>query len=365
MPPTGHKRRSEASSAPTADSSAGSQALSTSNLQDIHSALWTNRLRIEDKVAKQSWPQVVFLAKQLRTRQRNSEMDERSQELALQDRDYYAFTNERTFVAEMWRHMHGDHRNKRTSEEADSVIADAQWTTEAWQVDHLGARWDIDFRYESIPRLENVTPALAKFLESNPRIKNPKPDLAYGIRYGAFTTLQQDIIHTYPRYTEVSPGLCFPFFAAEFKGSQGSMEEADLQACRSGAAMVNGIRELYKEAGREKKDAGADEDSFAFTLALIPQFANLYVHWAEVAPGSQTIYHMHQINTYSLKIATHYQDIRHDLNNILDWGLDKRLNQLKDIVDVIAEGLSRKKQKMDTQSSQQGNDEMDQGITAA
>lgn len=315
--------------------SAGSAKLSTKALQGLKDALADNRLIIKDTEASQKYPEVIDFASKFIKHKRHSEMDEMSQRAAVVERDYNAFRNEATFVHEMWQFMHKDRRDKRISGDPDSDIVSEDWTTEMWSIAHLGASWDLDFKPDSIPHLENTDIMIIKLLDVSPRIKNPKPDLAYGIKFSAFTRTELDVIRLYQQYSQISPGISFPFFAAEFKGGNGTMGEAILQACRSGAAMVNAIRELYKVAGLEKKDAGADTQSFVFTMALDTTNVNMYVNWAEVIPGKPTIYHMHLIGAYHLEIASAFQSLRHDLNNILDWGLSERLKQLKTTLNTI------------------------------
>ncbi len=340
----------------------GSITLSAKGFQDLSAALWSNRLWIDDSAAKEKYPAVFQFATNLIKRKRHSDMDEASQQEAVEIRAYNSKRNERTFVSEIWKSMHKDYRDKRTSGEPGSDIDDAEWTTETWHKAHLGASWDIDFRQESLPRLENMNATTMKLLNATPRIKNPKPDLAYGMMFTAFSRTELEVSHTYAGYSEISRGICFAFFGAEYKGSGGSMEEAELQACRGGAAMVNGVRELDKIAGLEKKDAGADMSSLAFTLAMTTTNAQLYVHWAEIIPKEPTIYHMHCIALYSLRLGSNYQDIRRDLNNILDWGLSERMMHVKATLNAInTKNLSAppsnppsKKQKTGTKDGEKG-----------
>ena len=264
-------------------------------------------------------------------------MDEASQREAAQTRDLKQGTNESTFVRAMWDHMHKHHRDKRTSGAPGSDIDDGDWTTETWHKSYLGAMWNRLFRPGAIPRIEPMDQRTTKLLDSLPRVKDPKPDLTYGYEFTAFTEEELKVCITHLRFSQVSPDIYFPFFIAEFKSKSGNMMEAENQACRGGSAMVNAVRELQKVAGLEKTDAGADTQSFAFTLAMITTSANLFVHWAEIRPGKATIYHMHRIAVYSLEVETNYQDIRRDLNNVLDWCLSDRMQQIKHLLKAIDE----------------------------
>ena len=359
------KRTNTGAQTSAIESTPGSMPAGTKISEDTLKILRSNKLRIDDKAAKRRYPQVVAYASQLVTRKRHSVMDETFQQLALEDRDDNAFTNEATFVHEMWKHMHKDHRDKRISGEPGSDILDEDWTTEVWQLSYLGAKWDRDFRMESLPRLETTDPTAKKLLDAWPRLTNPRPDLTYGIKRRAFTDTELDIGDTYPRFSEVSPGIYFSFFAAEFKGAGGTMGEAEIQACRDGAAMVTAVRELNKIAKPETKDAGADMNSFVFTLTMVPAHAHLYVHWAEIESGKPTVYHMHFLHAYSLQMESTYPLLRRDLNNILDWGLSDRLKELKETLNAIDEqntsSTNPKRQKTGRQESEIGKGEENSG----
>ena len=337
-----------------------------------------NNFKIDDEKAKQLCPEVIQFGAKLVRRTRHSDMDETSQQLALKDQNFYAWGNENTFVIEMWRYMHRDYRDVRTSGDHGSAIVDTDWTTEAWAVANLGARWNRDFRPESIPLLETSDPTVIKMLNALPRVSNPRPDLTYGIREEAFTDRQKNVRATHIRFAEVCPGICFPFFAAEFKGSGGTMSEAIIQACRCGAALVIGVRELLKLAELDRKEPGADTDSFAFTLAMTTTEAHTYVHWAEVILGMPAKYHMHRLRIYSLLKGEDYAEIRRDLNNILDWGLTERLSDAQRILNAIdaknftppskadlvaPSGPSSKKRKGEkgASASSEGGDEAEKG----
>lgn len=317
----------------------------STKLHDLNTAFWSNNLWMEDTAAKQRCPEVFEFASTLIKRKRHSDMDEASQRDACKTQQRVGLANEATFVREIWNHVHKTHRDKRISGEPGSDIVDAEWARGTWNQAHLGVKWDQEFESDMIPRLEPRDATTIRFLHSLPRIKDPRPNIAYGINETAFTLDEWKVMYMHRGCSQFSSGLCFPFLAAEFT-ENGSLTYAIFQACRSGASMVAAAREFNRVSGLERKDAGADMTSFAFTLAFYPHLARLNVHWAEVVPGEPTIYHMHRISSYALDVARSYQEIRHDLNNILDWGLSNRLKQAKERLNAIA-----KKNQSETQPS--------------
>ena len=83
--------------------------------------------------------------------------------------------------------------------------------------------------------------------------------------------------------------------------------------------------------------------SFIFTFVICPENARLYVAWAEESWASNNHnepgvnYHMHALRHY------HFSDggapwaaIRHDLNNVLDWGVGPRKTQILNLLDDVA-----------------------------
>ncbi|KAL2036856.1 hypothetical protein N7G274_010399 [Stereocaulon virgatum] len=90
----------------------------------------------------------------------------------------------------------------------------------------------------------------------------------------------------------VSTLIYFPFFIIEFKSHRGTIEEAETQACRSGAAIVHSIRKLKAMAYILDEVNAHDTGSFMFSLAMVPAMTHLHVHWATVGEDVNTVYYM-------------------------------------------------------------------------
>lgn len=61
-------------------------------------------------------------------------------------------------------------------------------------------------------------------------------------------------------------------------------------------------------AGTMDGDDEHDDGSFAFSLAMTPTLAKLYVHWDGVSPDGKPAYHMHSIGSYVLGKKTVIRD---------------------------------------------------------
>lgn len=251
-----------------------------------------------------------------------------------------------------------------------------QWIETAWEKDHLACNWNADFTKGSIPELIVLDPALKLHTDKAPRVKNPKPDLTYGLLQTAFSKNEQDINDAYG--AGLSLGMVHPFFVVEVKTEERSPVEAENQCARGGAAMVllkrkfNSLAEgTYKDKeAQHKKDrahlAGQmshnneeipiasyriDTKSFAFSLALVPESATMFVHWAEEAFSEEGIlittnWHASHIAHYFLRDVAPWIDLHRDIDNVLDWGTLTRKKELNELCNKILEReQSNKKQK--------------------
>ena len=229
--------------------------------------------------------------------------------------------------------------------------APGDWIERAWDKDFLRGHWGSDFNRQSVPDIKTNSKVDKELLASLPRVENPRPDLSYGLKEGAFTSTEQKINDTYGRYSMLSPDLFHAFFIVEAKGCDGNIGDAENQCCRGGAAMVNATRLFNRQADREVlPPLGPDTNSIAFSLALVPDKAHLFVHWAECKSQEpeEVVYHMNRIGGYDPSEAEPVNRLRHHINNILDWGVLKRKAEIKETCKKI-EGLppSPKKRKLD------------------
>lgn len=254
---------------------------------------------------------------------------------------------------------------------ADGELEDEEgairWIETAWKKDHLRCNWNADFTRGSVPPLINLDPVLKIHTEKAPRVKNPKPDLTYGLLQAAFSKNEQDINDEHG--ADLSVGIVHPFFVVEAKIAERSPAEAENQYARGGAAMVrlkrkfNSLAEgTYKDKEAQHGEDGdhlagqmshnkeevpidhyrTDTKSFAFSLALIPQFATMLLHWAEEAFSKEgkllTInWHAAHVAQYLLRDSAPWIELHRDIDNVLDWGTLTRKQELKELCNKIWE----------------------------
>ena len=224
--------------------------------------------------------------------------------------------------------------NKRTFQ--GEIIVQAK----SFDSDGLDVRQNANF-------VRNILPRRIQATEKRLGLTNPKPDYVYGLRRSRHPDPQEPLMSSeVEALIGVAPGLLHPFFVIENKGCEDSIETAENQAIRSGAALVAARRELNKKArhdGEEEEEVGPDMHSYAFSCTWVPQMANIHVHWYELranhkanGKGATGVYHMNLVRGYLMSDGQHVSDFRRDIHGILDWGVSpKRKETLKRLVSEI------------------------------
>ncbi|KAL8808575.1 MAG: hypothetical protein Q9200_004238 [Gallowayella weberi] len=226
----------------------------------------------------------------------------------------------------------------------------AIWGARDWEDDGLDENHNRVFQAGSVPKIFPLDDDQKAILEDLPKISNPQPDIIFGTSIKAnYTKEERAVISTYTTVAQISLGLAFPFFSVEAKTS-GNFEDGVNQACVTGAAMVEALRKLKVLADPPKPKAKGTKDktklpkdgaifdtgSIAFSMVLMPKFAEINVHWVEISKqGEKVTYHMTSIGSYALKYPESLKACRAAANNILDWGLGERNRDIKGLLKKI------------------------------
>ena len=160
--------------------------------------------------------------------------------------------------------------------------------------------------------------------DKTPGLTDPKPDLTYGIKGPERRPkAEQKVPQHLLACLSVAPGMRYPFYVEEHKSVEETIIKAEHQATRDGAVLVNARMKLNRvlEAEDWVMPVGPDKDSFVFSCAWTPDIAKLYVNWYEKLEDGG-IFHMHKItDSYRMDVGNDIRRLRHDIHNILDWGL--------------------------------------------
>ena len=354
----------------------------------VRKALEAHRYYINDPGAEKRGATLIAAASKIVHGDRASSMSDGRVEEVRDVINEYRNANELTFLINFWAVI----VDLKRQVPAPSVLQDLpvteealtetqneaarEWISKAWLKDHLRASWSTNFRPNSTPPMSATDDkVLDEYLKSVPRVKNPVPDLAYGIKGNAFTPREKAILESLG--CELCSELFHVFFLVEAKSMNNPIAEAVNQCCRGGAAMTYNKRnfdaEVLKQPVVDSRQQptpdtstsasnappppppgttsnNADINSFTFSLALDPDNARLFTHWAEEVAQSTPpviIWHMHLLEIYNFFSPNDYRRLHHDVDNILDWGVGERLKGIKEGLTKIGErvemGLGKRK----------------------
>lgn len=327
-------------------------------------------MKIEDDDARERHRELLEWAETLVKGDRLSVMKPSSERKAARVRTKYELCNEDTFLAEYIKTIIKDERLVDAQHVSDAgleshpllVQIDGSQTlaqeldqlNRSYEEDHLQPNYNQVFLSSSIPTLDtassdNLVTQLLNQKEN--RVSKPKPDIVYGLADSAFTERERTTQQLVQAMVRVSPNVNHPFFFLEAKGAEGSMLDAENQACRAGAALVYSHRKLLKRATEDGSPAnsslvpgtrtrlGLIQEAVVFSLCLVPQHACFWVHWAEEYSDKKVIYHMHRLHGYLLTSREAARYLRRDIENILDWGVFNWRRNVKLALSKVEESL--------------------------
>lgn len=360
----------------------------SASVAGVRNVLERNRLYINDRDAETRGQALVDEAKGVLKGFRRSRLDHERAVEARKTVLEYATRDELTFLVNLWAILLDETRQVRKESDGPMTAAEEQdainWIVRAWKMDNIDANWSSPFPTNSIPPISPTGDKLLdKLLESARRVKNPKPDLTYGITKQGFAEREQEVNEHCS--SSLTNGLYHEFFLVEAKSAGKPIEEAENQCCRAGSALVHNRRKFNAVAVRPIKsrpppnqetqqltpdpsnDPGnpseasfsvqpsvyprPDMSSFVFSLAVAPITAIMSVHWAEEKSEQTTVWHMTDLETYSLRRPDDYIMLRRDTDNVLDWGCGKRKREIQDTCEEIAKMVPAKNKRKRQESS--------------
>jgi hypothetical protein len=203
------------------------------------------------------------------TGDRSSTMKPRSQKKFMENRTELVTRNKVTLMGKFMPILVRESRTVNTPQ--GDLVRD-------WGHDNLDANGNLEFIRGSVPipdvRQDQI---LANLLEKSPGMKNPKPDIAYGLSRKAFTKKELAVNDTYASITGISPRILHPFFIFEWKSAKDTMKDARCQARRGGAALVHARRQFNALASCSPEFNGPDWSSFVFSCTANPDTAYIYI----------------------------------------------------------------------------------------
>ena len=216
--------------------------------------------------------------------------------------------------------------------EREAMQKEYLYTTKLWIDDGLFTTINSEFRTTLLPNKYSdhlgFEPELAKAMAKREGMKNPKPDFIYGVHPDCFPTKLNVMLSPETRtILEISPALFHPFLLIEGKADRGSMAEAQNQACRGGATVINAERILREKIG-QLVTQGVDETTAIFSATVAPGLMEIWVHWAEIIGKDDILFHMNRLASKALNDKEQVVGLRRILHNILQWGCTTRRGDL-------------------------------------
>ena len=171
----------------------------------------------------------------------------------------------------------------------------------------------------------------------------PKSDLQYGFQLEEFTLDQLGVMvnHRIDPYAKPSTGPYWPFFLVELKAASrgGSHYVGENQNAGTGAHCVESVEKLFKYTAEERPKEKSF-DSMVFSCVADAQHGTLWVHWREVRPDGRPKYLSTELHDYVWKQgSSEILDFRRAVRNIIDHGVDYRLQEIKEALASLLEKL--------------------------
>ncbi|POS68581.1 hypothetical protein DHEL01_v213025 [Diaporthe helianthi] len=190
-------------------------------------------------------------------------------------------------------------------------------------------------RSDRQPMLKHVVPNTdARF-----RLSTPIPDMIYGYNHrDAFPQQRTQLISMGTEPMANSQGLTYPFFVIEFKGNSGDLWVATNQCLGGSMSCVNMAERLNQQLKECKSDKIRPIDSTTFSIAMNGTEARLYISWKH----NELDYYMQKVKGFLLQEPEHYIEFRKYVRNIIDWGKDKRLKEIRDSLESLLEASRRR-----------------------
>ncbi|KAI1119947.1 hypothetical protein F5Y10DRAFT_259327 [Nemania abortiva] len=175
------------------------------------------------------------------------------------------------------------------------------------------------------------------------RLSNPIPDMLYGYnRQAAFPQQQAQLISIGAANVANRQDLLYPFFAIEFKGDGpsgvGSLWVATNQCLGDSTSCVNIAERLNNQLDQCRSNEAHSINSAAFSIAMNGTEARLYVSWKH----DKHRYYMKSVESFLLQRPEHYLEFRKYVLNIINWGKNKRLAEIRNSLDILLEETRKK-----------------------
>lgn len=181
------------------------------------------------------------------------------------------------------------------------------------------------FNILEAPRPDDTVGYLRRHLADSraPRLQSP------------FTLAEERIFAPFDACKEVT----FPFLTFQWKSALngGTMEGAERQASRDGAALVNSMHQLLKAAYPHADPEPQNTAHISITCDM--RTAVAWIHWRQIDDESNITYEMERLAQSFCNDYESMRQIRAVIKNATEYALDPRLKIIKSAIEVLKEKL--------------------------
>lgn len=344
------------------ESEAGTIAKSKMSVSEVRSMLTRNRMVVDDAEARVLGQPLIDKAIDIMDDRRNSELSDKKAGKIVETMKFYSTKNETTMLINLWSLLVNEKRfckMKLASGEEESLSPEEekeamQWIKRAWvKDDKLWTKYQAEFFAHTLPEIAKTgDEALDVLLAAVPRIAKPRPDLCIGFDGKAFSARVLEVLEQFG--CKLTAEQYLSFFETEAKGADGTLGEASNQCCRGGSGMTKLCRNFFKstnawlsvvpsKASSSSQTASAvhssstteieyprpDMKSFTFSMALTPDLAVMFVHWAAEMDDYTEIWHQSKLRSYKLDTVDDLRQLHCNIDNVLDWGISNRKRKME------------------------------------
>ncbi len=250
---------------------------------------------------------------------RETEMQERSQRAAIKTLQMNETQNEKTLFGKLRPLVIPKERTVKTIKH--DLAGELVSILREYEDDGLELIEDCQFVKSLVPGKDFTSEEKAM------GITDPKPDVTFGLREPEFPDSSLPLPNGIQALLGVAPGMQHAFFVIEHKSIEDSIGLAEVQATRNGAVLVKARMLLHQHvqpAAGYVQQIGADDSSFVFSCAWAPDYAKIYVDWFEKLASGVELYQMNVLHEYVMRRPEEMKLFRRHVQNIMDWGLLKR-----------------------------------------
>ncbi|MCJ1468736.1 hypothetical protein MMC07_007366 [Pseudocyphellaria aurata] len=169
------------------------------------------------------------------------------------------------------------------------------------------------------------------------RVSCPKPDLLFGYDQDSELPQHRLLKSLSDEMTATTSRQAYPFLVVEFKGdspgSCGSLWVGTNQCLGGAASCVNLAERLTNRLRGCKNDEIRLFNSAVFSITMSGTEARLFISWKH----DELKYYLQDVKTFAVQEPDQYLQFRKYVRNILDWGKDQRLTEVRDSLDKLIE----------------------------